>query len=112
MTMTKDSTLRTVSVALSWLAFTAFATGLTVVSEACLPGKQIARTVLDIATTTCIIANAGRPDAEVKAICGIVDALDDPMRELLKASREQAAAAQAKGEVAGAVKCLGQDGGK
>jgi uncharacterized protein with PhoU and TrkA domain len=71
-----------------------------------------ARFAIDIATAACIVANSSRADEDVAKICGIVDALDDPMRELLKASREQVAAAQAKGEVAGAVKCLGQDGGK
>jgi hypothetical protein len=93
-----------------WLMFVAFTIALTVTSEACLPGKQLARTVLDIATTTCIIANSDRPDAEVKAICGIIDALDDPMRELLKSSREKTAAARSKGEVVGAASCLSDAG--
>ena len=81
-------------------------------AEACNPfGKTLARTALDVATATCIVANADRPDAEVKAICGVVDAIDDPMRELLKTSREQTKLARSKAELASAARCS-PDGGR
>ncbi len=82
--------------AFAWLLFSFFALLLVSASQSCTPfGKAFARGVLDVANATCIVANADRSDAEVRSICGIVDALDEPMRELLKASREKVAAERA-----------------
>ncbi len=64
----------------------------------CTPGqRQGARTAIDALTAACIIANAALPDDRVKQVCGIVDAFDGPMKDLLKASREQVAKARAEG---------------
>lgn len=78
--------------------------------EACTPGqRQAARTVLDAAQVACVIANAALSDADVARVCGIVDGLDDPLRKLLAAQREQVAAAEAHGRsVAG---CSAADAG-
>jgi hypothetical protein len=79
---------------------------LMVTAYACTPlTKTIARTAIDVAQATCIVANSDKSDAEVKAICGIVDALDGPMRDLLKSSREQVRHAREQGEWSGAVRC-------
>lgn len=82
---------------------------------ACTPlTKSIARTAIDVAQATCIVANSDKSDAEVKTICGIVDALEGPMKDLLKSSREQARHAREQGEWAGAVRChfSEKDGGQ
>jgi len=78
--------------AFAWLAFSLFVLLLVSASESCTPfGKSVARSVLDISQSVCIVANSDKPDSEVKAICGVLDALDEPMRELLKSSRERVA---------------------
>lgn len=96
------------------LGFFAFVGILSLASNACIPLKSVAKTVLDLSSTLCIVANADKPDAEVKAICGVIDALDEPMRDLLKTSREQAAVHRSQGEFAGSRVCGLQaaDGGK
>lgn len=87
------------------LGFFAFVGILSLASNACIPLKSVAKTVLDLSSTLCIVANADKPDAEVRTICGIVDALDGPMRDLLKTSREQAALHRSQGEFAGSRVC-------
>lgn len=77
--------------AFAWLLFSLFALLLVNASQSCVPFKTVARGVLDVATATCLVANSDRSDADVARICGIVDALDEPMRELLKSSRERVA---------------------
>lgn len=77
--------------ALAWLFFSVACLGVVAITDSCVPFKTVARSVLDVATATCIVANSDKPDSEVKAICGIVDALDEPMRELLKSSRDRVA---------------------
>lgn len=74
--------------------------------EACTPfGRSVARTAIDVVAATCIVANSDKSDAEVKQICGIVDALDDPMKELLKSSREQVAIARDRAAFSADVRC-------
>lgn len=87
--------------------------------EACTPGqRQAARTVLDAATVACVVANAALSDADVARVCGVVDGLDDPLRKLLAAQREQVAAAELRGRSAGSIGCrvdrtdAGVEGGK
>lgn len=76
------------------------------VFAACTPGqRQAARSVVDAATVACLVANAALPDAEVKRVCGIVDALDGPIADILRSSRAQVAEARAGGELAGAARC-------
>jgi len=87
------------------IAFFAFIGILTLASNACIPLKSVAKGALDLGSTLCIVANADKPDAEVKAICGVLDALDGPMRDLLKTSREQAALHRSQGEFAGSRVC-------
>ena len=77
--------------AFAWLLFSLFALLLVNASQSCVPFKTVARGALDIANAVCITRESWRSDAEVKSICGIVDALDEPMRELLKSSRERVA---------------------
>lgn len=89
----------------TWAAFLLFVFALLAAADACQPFKTFARTAIDVVSATCIVANADKPDQEVKAICGIVDALDDPMRELLKTSREQAAIARDRAAFSADVKC-------
>jgi len=89
----------------SILGFFAFIGILTLASNACIPLKSVAKGALDLGSTLCIVANADKPDAEVKAICGVLDALDGPMRDLLKTSREQAALHRSQGEFAGSRVC-------
>lgn len=73
---------------------------------ACTPGqRQAARTVVDAATAACVIANAALPDAEVARVCGVVDGLDGPLKDLLRTSRAKIAEARAGGELAGASRC-------
>lgn len=73
---------------------------------ACTPGqRQAARSVVDAATVACLVANATLPDAEVRRVCGIVDALDGPLADILRSSRAQVAEARAGGELAGAARC-------
>lgn len=73
---------------------------------ACTPGqRQAARSVVDAATVACLVANATLPDAEVRRVCGIVDALDGPLADILRTSRAQVAEARAGGELAGASRC-------
>ena len=78
--------------------------------EACTPGqRQAAKGALDVAQMACVIANAALADSEVARICGLVDGIDDPIRRLLSAQREQVAAAEARGRaVAG---CSAVDAG-
>ena len=78
--------------AFAWLVFSFFALLLVSLGDSCTPfGKAVARTVLDVSQSVCIVANSDKPDAEVKTICHVLDALDEPMRELLKSSRERVA---------------------
>jgi hypothetical protein len=113
MTLSKRSRIETAVLHLLWVVgFIVSMLGISLAAEACNPfGKAVARTALDVVTATCIVANADRPDAEVKAICGVVDAIDDPMRELLKTSREQTKLARSKAELASAARCS-PDGGR
>ena len=96
------------------IAFFAFISTLSFVSTSCIPLKSVAKGALDLGSTLCIVANADKNDAEVKAICGILDALEGPMHELLKTSREQASLHRSQGEFAGSRVCGFQasDGGK
>ena len=98
----------------SIIAFFAFVGVLSFASNACIPLKSVAKGALDLGATLCIVANADRPDAEVKALCGVLDALDGPMHELLRTSREQASLHRSQGEFAGSRVCGFQaaDGGK
>lgn len=89
----------------SIVGFFAFVGILSLASSACIPLKSVAKGALDLGSTLCIVANADKPDAEVHTICGIVDALDGPMRDLLKTSREQAALHRSQGEFAGSRVC-------
>lgn len=89
----------------TWAAFLLFVFALLAAADACQPFKTFARTALDISQSVCIVANADKSDAEVKAICNVLDALDDPMRELLKTSREQAAIARDRAAFSADVKC-------
>lgn len=78
---------------------------------ACTPGqRQAARSVVDAATVACLVANATLPDAEVRRVCGIVDALDGPLADILRSSRAQVAEARAGGELAGASRCAPSPG--
>lgn len=80
--------------------------------EACTLGqRQAAKTVLDAATVACLLANAALSDADVARVCGLVDGLDDPLRKLLSAQREQVAAAELRGRAHGAVGCSTVDAG-
>jgi hypothetical protein len=92
--------------ALAFVALLLAAPALGVASLACTPGqRQAARTAVDAATVACLIANATLPDAEVARVCSIVDGLDGPLKELLRASRTKVAEARAGGELAGASRC-------
>lgn len=53
--------------------------------------KENARTVLDVAQVTCIIANASSDDATVAAVCGVADALLPDLRTILGRQREAVA---------------------
>lgn len=92
--------------ALAFVALLLAAPVLGVASLACTPGqRQAARSVVDAATVACLIANATLPDAEVKRVCGIVDALDGPLKDILAAQRAKVAEARASGELAGTSRC-------
>lgn len=106
--------------AFAWLVLSFFVLLLVSGSQSCTPfGKSVARTALDIANAVCITQNSDKSDAEVKAICGIVDAFDEPMRELLKASREKVALERERVAFSKDVEChfrglddLKKDGGR
>ena len=84
------------------VAAMAFVVGFT----ACTPGqRQAARSVIDASTVACMLANAALPDDRIKDVCGIVDALDGPLKDLLQAHREQVARAEAHGNFVGAMRC-------
>lgn len=59
--------------------------------------KENARTVLDVAQVTCILANATNDDATVAAVCGVADALLPDLRTILGRQREAVARAQRLG---------------
>lgn len=100
---------RAVSRAANLLAAIVTVTGLAAALDACTPGqRQAARSVLDAATVACVVANATLTDAEVARVCGIVDRLDGPLRDVLQASREQVATARARGEIVGALRCISE----
>ena len=97
---------RRIQFAGSLAAFGIFVTLLTAAADGCTPfGRSLARGAIDVLSATCIVANSGKTDEDIRQICGIVDALDGPMRELLKTSREQTRLARARGEFAGDVRC-------
>lgn len=59
-----------------------------VAAAACTPGqRQVARTVLDIAQTLCIVAHAESDDATVAQVCGITEALLPDMRRIVSEQR-------------------------
>ena len=105
--------------AFAWLVFSFFALLLVGASESCIPLKRAANVALDISQAVCVVANSDRPDAEVKTICHVLDALDEPMRELLKSSRERVAQERERVAFSKDVEChfrglddLKKDGGK
>lgn len=53
--------------------------------------KENARTALDVAQVTCIIANASSDDGTVAAVCGVADALLPDLRTILGRQREAVA---------------------
>lgn len=74
--------------------------------ESCTPWqRQAARSMVDASTIACMLANASLPDDRIRQVCGIVDALDGPLKDLLSAHRERVAAAESRGRLVGAVTC-------
>jgi hypothetical protein len=82
---------RAAKTAFGWVALSVVSLGIVAITDSCVPFKTVARGVLDVATATCLVANSDKSDDQIRQICGIVDALDEPMRELLKSSRERVA---------------------
>lgn len=79
----------------------------------CTPQQRaVARTAIDIGTALCILGHSDSSDQEIKTICGIVDAFDEPTKELLKKSREEKASARQGGARVAAGFCNEKDGGK
>lgn len=74
--------------------------------DGCTPWqRQAARSVVDASTVACLLANAALPDDRIRQVCGIVDALDGPLKDLLSAHRERVARAEAHGNFVGAMRC-------
>ena len=74
--------------------------------DGCTPWqRQAARSVVDASTVACMLANAALPDDKIRQVCGIVDALDGPLKDLLSAHRERVARAEAHGNFVGAMRC-------
>lgn len=91
------------------IVISAVAIGISAATEGCTPGqRQVARTVLDIANTLCIVANQALPDEEVAKVCGLAGPLIAPMKEVLAGSRSASAQAVAGARVG---VCGGADAG-
>lgn len=62
--------------------------GLVLTTTSCTPGQRaVARTVLGIIETTCIIAHQDLPDEEVAKVCGLAGPFIEPMKDVLAESR-------------------------
>lgn len=78
------------------LGVAVFATIASQTMACALLSPRTLRTVLDIAQTTCIIAHQELPESEVAKVCGVVDDLIPPMRQVLAESRKASAKAGAQ----------------
>lgn len=105
--------------AFGWVAVSVFCLALVTITDSCVPFKRAANVALDLGQTLCIVANSDRADEDVRKVCNIVDALDEPMRELLKSSRERVAQERERVAFSKDVEChfrglddVKKDGGK